>query len=458
MKNKRLALLVALTLIFSTASVYAADLVVNSWPASTVAVDISAAFNAAVPGIEPSGLAWHSGRKQLLLVGDAGQLVAMNTDGSNVTVWNVGGDLEDVAVVDPTSPYVYLGDENGEILEYNLSSGSITQTWSVNAWMPPEDCDGDPKTSGTCGMEALTYADGYFYAGYQFNGKIFKLDLSGDSAVKVTEYAGLSSYGYTNLAALSYVNGSLYALYDGAYLLEQMSLDGTMQNVYSVPGIDTEGFVIGEDGNGDGDANAYIAEDSTGEVYMYDNFPLPVVSPAPTLTDADHDGVAATSDCNDSDAAVSVFATFYVDADYDGNGSSTAASLCSATAPYGYSANSTDKYDTIPNAGVEIRDGIDNDWDSIVDEYNTVSWNGYHPYFSTLDANVSSKGKIIGYWGLPNGEIGIRYADWSVYRYQPFATKTKTFTKVTPVSGSAYFTVSLGSSTVTLNGYNGAIR
>lgn len=448
---KRLALFVTTTIILGAGLASAAT---AAWPAES-GVDVGSTVRGLSPAIEPSGLVWHSGRNQLMGLGDEGELFAMDADGSNVTMWTVSGsDLEDITVVDPNSNYVFLADENGRIIKYNLSTSSISQVWSVTTWMPEVTC---PGGSGTCGMEALTYADGYFYAGYQYSGKIFKLDLSGTTASKVAEFAGLSSSTW-DISGLTYKDNYLYALYSGS--LAVMDLQGNVKVTYSVPGSDQEGVAIGMDSNNDGDANIFIAQDTPAQIYSYNNFPIygwtaPVVVTDP---DNDGDGIKASSDCNDSDASVSAYKTFYVDADKDGNGSTTTASLCSASAPSGYSTNSTDKYDTIPNAGVEVKDGIDNDGDSVVDEHNTVAKNGYHPYFSTLDANVSSRGKIIGFWGLRNGEIGVRYADWSVYRYQAFSTRTNTVTKVAAVSGTAYLTITLNGSSVTLNGYNGIAR
>lgn len=429
--------------VFLFASLAGSALAAEAWPA-TSQVEIGASIRALYPAIEPSGLAWHSGRDQLLLVGDEGQLIAFNTDGSNPTLWNVGGDLEDVAVVDPSSSSVYLVDEDGKILKYDLSTSAVTQTWDLTGLLP--------EVSGR-GMEGLTYAEGYFYVGYQYDGKIYVLDLSGTTATKVNEFAGLSGSGYTDLSGLHYRDGYLYVLY--ASTMAVMGLDGTVYTTYSVPGIDQEGLALGLDSNGDGDANMYIAEDATGNIYSYDNFPLygwtaPVVDP-----DSDVDGVPASSDCNDADATVSTLQTFYVDADGDGLGSQTAGSVCSATAPSGYATNTNDTNDAIPNAGVEIKsDRIDNNSNSKTDETNV----GFtHPYYSTLDPSISSTGNILNVTGLGYGDFYILYGDRSAFRFSVFNTSTRQKSTVSLVAGTSYLDVTSNGSTVRVNAYTGVV-
>lgn len=438
-----------------TGTVVAATTILD-WP-TTGTVEIGSGARALYPALEPSGLVWHSGRNQLMAVGDEGQVIAMDEDGSDASLWTVSGDLEDITVVDPSSDYVYLADEDGYIKKYNLTTRAVTQSWSVSTWMPELDCDGDPDTKPTCGMEALTYADGYFYAGYQYTGKIFKLDLSGTTAVKMDEYAGYSATS-TDISGLAYKDDYLYALYSDTLVV--MDLSGNIQTAYNVPNSDQEGVAIGEDSNDDGDANIFIAEDGSGRIYSYDNFPIyGWTAPVVTDPDTDGDGVVDSLDCSDSDASVSSYATFYTDADSDGMGSDTSASLCAVSAPAGYSSNSNDSNDSIPNAGVEIAaDGVDNDGDGSTDEHNTTEGNGLHPYYSTLNANVNSVGKISRYWGLRNGQVGVQYVDGSVYRYQPFTGTTSSTTSLVSIYGTAYFTVTLNGSTVYMNGYTGNVE
>ncbi len=243
-----------------TVALSATALAATAWPSNST-FEIGGQVRELVSGIEPSGLMWHSGRNQLFMVGDEGQIVAMDKDGSNPTVWNAGGDLEDITVQSTSSNFVFLADEDGKIVKYDLSRSRAVKSWDVTRWMP--------EVNGA-GMEALTYANGYFYAGYQANGKIYVLDLSRSTPRKVREINAPS--GYTDISGLHYRDGYLYALYSNTLFV--MTTDGTVKETYSVPGSDQEGLALGADSNNDGDADMYVAEDSTGNLYQYDNFPI----------------------------------------------------------------------------------------------------------------------------------------------------------------------------------------
>ena len=93
---------------------------------------------------------------------------------------------------------------------------------------------------------------------------------------------------------------------------------------------------------------------------------LDITIPANTLTDADGDSYMSSDDCNDDDAAVHESATWYIDSDADGYGS-TATTQEACSQPTGYASNSTDcndaKADIFPGATEIDDDGIDQNCD-----------------------------------------------------------------------------------------------
>src|SRR3990167_10187833 len=100
--------------IFVLSAFVASSAQAASWPASTSGTSIGGSLMATDATFEPSGIEWHSGRSQFVVVGDEGQVATMNADGSNVTMWDLGSsyDLEDVALANSNSNNVYLLDEN----------------------------------------------------------------------------------------------------------------------------------------------------------------------------------------------------------------------------------------------------------------------------------------------------------------------------------------------------------
>ena len=86
--------------------------------------------------------------------------------------------------------------------------------------------------------------------------------------------------------------------------------------------------------------------------------------------DADGDGLLATVDCDDNDAAVGLPGTWYGDGDADGFGITTI-SVEECAAPQGFVDNADDYNDSdvlISPAGTEHCDGVDEDCDGAVDE------------------------------------------------------------------------------------------
>ena len=87
-------------------------------------------------GYETSGLTWHQGWEKLFIVSDEGILSMMNQDGTELVHWNLGGDFEAVTVADHESNFIYIGVENPDsVIEFDVSSGQITRTFSLTNWM-----------------------------------------------------------------------------------------------------------------------------------------------------------------------------------------------------------------------------------------------------------------------------------------------------------------------------------
>ena len=413
------------------------------WPASSTASDLGAGISALYPTFEASGLVWNAGASKFVVMGDNGQVAITDSTGGNVAVYTVGGDLEGVTYTGD-SAYVYLGDENGYVYKFSMSSHSIVQTWDIRSLIT--------ITTGK-GMEGLTYANGYFYAGSQSDGQISVLDLSGTTAslVETLDYnlGTLSDIFYSSEEDALYIvaSGYLYTVKDGAII-----------STYAMPGSIQEGvtFVAGCPASTN---TIYVTEDhgETGGVYFksYASFPVSCETVVPVVVvdpDSDGDGVVASLDCDDTDATVSSYTTFYKDNDKDTYGYE-AASLCKVSAPSGYVTNNLDFDDT---KGIEIYgDKKDNDGDGTVDEVNYVSTNGYHPYYSRLDPSQSYSGYIKSYSGLNYGDYLVKYADNSTYRYSAFDINSKTRSTVSPQSGTAYFKITSGSYTKIINAYTG---
>lgn len=219
------------------------------------------------------------------------------------------------------------------------------------------------------------------------------------------------------------------------------------------------------DVNGDGYKDLFVGADAysslSGAVYL-----------GYLGIDADKDGTLASSggllltgtDCNDTDVTVAAEQTFYADADNDGLGDFSVTQVaCLGTAPLGYTNNANDTNDTIPNAGIEIfGDGVDNDSDDEIDEVNTLTENGAHPYYSTLDAidTEAVDANILSISAQKNGKILVTYADNSVFKYTIFSIANTKKVVIEQYNKNAYLVVlhPNGKKVAFVNAYSGAIE
>jgi hypothetical protein len=298
---------------------------IESWPGS--AGTTIATYS------DASGAVWHEGRNSLFVVQNSGTLVELNSSGTELHSWPVSGDLEGITLAE-NSRYLYIGVENPDsILEFDLNTGTLTgKSWNLTTWMTGPD---------NSGLEGLAYRNGYFLAGLQADGKIYVFDVNLSVSGDVSHFETITPYaGYTDIAGLEYNSntGITYAAFDTANALIELDAQNEIVKHYALPGTAQEGIAL-KTNCLDRTADVYVANDDTGIITKYANYPI-------TCQDADEDGVNHASDCNDYDASISENQTYYRDIDQDGLGDlSTATQTCALNPPEGYASNSNDPAD-----------------------------------------------------------------------------------------------------------------
>ena len=210
-------------------------------------------------GYETSGLTWHEGLQKIFSVSDEGVVSMMNQNGTELVHWNIGGDFEAVTVADHGSNFIYIGVENPDsVIEFDVSSGQITRTFSLTNWM---------TGPSNLGLEALTFVPdathpegGHFYAGLQSTGEVFRFDLSIKSSSTVTSVTFIDTLTIegndTDIADLSYDPSSerILAVYDSLDRIKVIEKDGELRTQWVAPGSEQEAILyvggelfIGED-------------------------------------------------------------------------------------------------------------------------------------------------------------------------------------------------------------------
>lgn len=204
-----------------------------------------------VPGnYEPSDCVWHTVESKLYLVCDEGRVFSITESGANYTTENFGSsyDLEGICIADPNTDYLYLGREApDEILEYQISTKTITRTFEIGEWTNP----------GSDGIEALTFVTdstslegGYFYAGKQTTGQIFVFELpiaSSDTAQSVT-YVKTLNTNRTDLSGMHFepTNQVLYAIWDSHNIMSAYDKNANLLHQWqTMPLYDQEGVAVG---------------------------------------------------------------------------------------------------------------------------------------------------------------------------------------------------------------------
>ena len=210
-------------------------------------------------GYETSGLVLHEGFNKLFAVSDEGILSMMNPNGTGVVHWKLSGDFEAITVADHDSNFIYIGVENPDsIIEFDVSIGEITRTFSLTNWM---------TGPSNLGLEALTFVPdttqpegGHFLAGLQSSGTIYRFQLpihSSTDSTAVTFIDTLQVEGnHTDISGLTYDPSSdrILALYDSINRIKVIERNGDLRTQWTAPGSEQEAIFytqgelfIGED-------------------------------------------------------------------------------------------------------------------------------------------------------------------------------------------------------------------
>lgn len=112
-----------------------------------------------------------------------------------------------------------------------------------------------------------------------------------------------------------------------------------------------------------------------------------------------------------------------------------------------------------PNSLEYLYNGIDDDGDGVVDEFNTIEENGDNPAYVSFDPNNTSEvaENIVRIAGGLNGEILVYFSDNTAYRYKIFDVETTRFTQVQSLDGTANLYVRLGAHRAVVVAYTGNI-
>ena len=367
-----------------------------SWPADS---GVSIHQNLPSSGYEPSGIVWHPYYNALFVVNDKGTLSKMNPDGTGVTSWTVAGDLEGLAVADPTSKYIYIVVEYPyKIIQFNPESGSISKSIDLTEVI-------SATVTTNLGIEGMTYVpkgdhpysinNGLFYFGVQENGKIYVLNVNftAGTAALVDSFTPVSGRGDISDLYFSPETKTLYILYDGANLLREIKTDKTYLVEYTVPGTEQEGVYVSS-GCPNTKTTIFIAEDKPIKLMKYKNYPIvcPVMPPG----DSDGDGVPDANDkCPGFDDKLDLDADGIPNGcdtidnrDSDGDGVINSNDKCP-----GFDDKLDLDTDGIPN-GCDTIDNRDSDGDGIINQYDTWPLGFEIPIQQNLPAGFESSGIV----------------------------------------------------------------
>jgi len=253
-----------------------------------------------------------------LTISDGGTVSKMNLDGTGVTNWTIGGDLEGITITDPTSKYVYIIVEYPfQLIQFDPSTGTKVKTISLTGVVPA-------TVATNQGIEGIAYVPngyhpypntstgGVFYLGLQEKGPIHVVDVdfTSGTAKLIDSFTPVAGRGDISDLYFSTETKTLYILYDGANKLREITTNKDYAAEYDVPGSEQEGVAI-LPSCPNAKATIFIAEDTPTKLMKYNNYPETCTITPPK--DSDGDGYTIDIDCNDNDAQINPGKTEIID-------------------------------------------------------------------------------------------------------------------------------------------------
>jgi len=290
-------------------------------------------------------------------------------------------------------------------------------------------------------------------------------EATDDNAGKFVSSAGdVNNDGYDDILVGALQNddtgsdaGAAYLIYGSDTPLTSVSLSTAVEftgeaagdyaatSVASAGDTNNDGYndiLIGALQNDDGGSNA-------GAAYL--GYPY---------IDSDHDGVAGTTglfsgtDCNDADATVSANQTYYEDADADGYGNDiNTTSVCSSTAPAGYSIYNTDCNDSDATVSANQTYYEDADGDGLGNPNETASVCSSTPpagYVTNSDDLNDIIKDILSVVGATNGDILIAYINNDIDVIDVFNYTTTKSTIISQFNDQYYIALSTNGKKIAL--------
>jgi uncharacterized protein YjiK len=226
----------------------------------------------AVP--EPSGLACDASSGHLFVVGDRGGIAELDASGKSLDAWQVGGNLEDVALL-PGGRLLLLDEGAASLILYDPKARREQRRWALDV----AGLLGSPGKSDAMGKHGVR--EGFEGVAVRAGGKdvlVLYLVHQRDPAMVVAlgfdpadtgKSLGAGAVrsrwplaGHKEATAISYSAAldRLLVVADSEDLLLVLRTDGGVEREVGLPGLQQEGVCL------DSDGTLWIADDRAGQV------------------------------------------------------------------------------------------------------------------------------------------------------------------------------------------------